>query len=419
MDRPSRVRIADEPVGALVARLRAAFLDAPGTVATLLDAVHRVRPDVARAITTVVSTDRYAMHVFRIEVQHLQDPVLLWRVARSLVRCGMTRHAGGAGWIESVHTSRQQIIDRFTSPRAVAAMLRMLATWDPGWGAAAVRGVALSRIVERVRRARRDVADAVDLVRVLAALDHRDAATRLLDAVTAHDLREVAADSGLDTACRVIDLMEEFRPDEVPLRITALHDAVDRHVRHPAVLDERRHWLQVGRVCALLATLSPMPPVDDPRVPPNIVHAAEVAWAAVGLGRPEWGDGALARARKRLLERPPERVIEQACVLLATAPGWAPDLRVGAASWDVSTAPFWLLRSLYRMSGVDGEISEVLRAAEPTVRRRISEDVVRGDWDASQLRRALTAPAPSVHEAIKAIHGARRSGSLERPGRSD
>ncbi|MFJ1617625.1 hypothetical protein [Streptomyces sp. NPDC088249] len=391
--RRSHVTIGGRAADVLMARLRRALLGDPTCAPAMLRAVHEVRPQLAKELLADVSADQHANFVFRGEIQQIQNPVAQSTAARDLVTVGVTRESGRS-WIEPVYNARIQGLHRFSNPRAVTALLRMISAWDAGWGSAAAREVNIARINNRLAFAAiTDMADAVELARTMAALDNAAGAKQLLDALLDLDITRLAERLDVASLCALVDVLGEMVPDAVPRLSRGLAAALQSLVGHLVVSDERVRWLQVGRACRILDQVgAPPTSVGEPRTAPNAAYAPVVAWAATGLKQPGWGADALGRAASRLTSRQsvPD-VTDRACLLSATGKGCAPELRESHTDWDVGKAPFWLLRILYAEEATDPYLTPILSACESTIRERASGDTNRSNWDAGRLRLMLNA----------------------------
>lgn len=403
---PSRLNIGGHSADALLARLRNAMLDGPTVAPLMLRAIHDVRPQLASDLLADVSDDQYAIFVFRGELQQLQDPTARSRSVRSLIRVGVTQSSARSAWIAQALDAWIQGLAHMTGPRPVTATLRMFSTWESGLGRASARAVNISRIKDRLRYgALTDIGNAIDLARTLAALDSTDAAKQVLEQFLDADLAWIGDHLEVDLLCKAVDICRELLPDRVPYLVPALATAVKSLVERSVVFDERTSWLKVGWACRTIRqTGSALLEIGEPRIPPNIVYAPTVGWAATGIGQPGWGQNALGRAaahmgaQSRILD-----VTDQACVLSATGHGWAPDLRTEPNTWQIATAPFWLLRILYAEEAADPYLKHVLAASESVIAERTNRDTARPDWDAFQLRQLLSARTAIQLQASSAI----------------
>jgi hypothetical protein len=390
----TRATIAGRPGNVLLARLRHALLDGPTVAPTMLRAIYEVRPQMATDLLTEIEGDRHAIYVFRGEIQQVQDPMAQSAAARNIVRAGGTLSSTHHVWINPLYGVRVQSLPYFTGPRSVTALLRMMAAWDADWGATAARAVNVSSVRSRLRHgALTDVTDATWLVRTLGALDNADAALQILEELLGLDVVRLGEHLDVSLLCALLDVSLDLKPDAVPRFSRALATAVRSLVERPVILDERAHWLLVGRACRLLHQAG-APPVraGRARVPPNAVYAPAVAWAATGLNQPGWETGAVKRATVRLAASPPAPdVTDRACALSVTGLGVAPELRAAQAGWDVATAPFWLLRLLYLQEATDPWLVPILAQCAPVISQRVNRPTVRSDWDASRLRFRLEA----------------------------
>ena len=370
---PSRLVIGGRSADALLARLRNAMLDEPTTAPLLLRAIHEVRPQLASDLLAEITDDQHAVFVFRGGIQQLQNPIALSAAVRNLIRVGVVRGSAQSAWINQVFELWLQVLPYLPGSRPVTATLRMLSAWDEGLGAAAAQAVRVGRIRDKLRSGGPiDITGAVKLALALAALNNTTAARQVLELLL--DIDIVWTGRHLDVAllCATVDICRELMPDAVPRLARTLFVAVKSLVEQSVVLDERANWIQVGRACRVLRHAGmPVTRIGEARVPPNIVYSPAVAWAATGISQPGWGrnergEDALERAAARLAARPymPE-VTDRACVLSATGHGWAPELRAGHDPWDVGTAPFWLLRTLYAEEATDPYLASVLAACPP------------------------------------------------------
>jgi hypothetical protein len=391
---PAHVTIGNHPANVLLARLRHAMLDGPTVAPAMLRAIHQIRPQMAAELLTMIMDDRHATYVFVGELQQLQDPMAQSAASRNLARIGVTPGSQYGNWIKPVFDARVQAMCYMSGPRSVQALLRMIATWDQGWGSTAAHAVGIARIQGRLRYGRpSDVSDAIELAGTLASLNSEGAAQEILEELLGPDVARIGEHLDVSSLCTAVDISRDLMPDAVPPFARALATAVQSLVGRPIALDERAQWQQVGRACRALRQVGASEiRVGEPRVDPNMVYASAVAWAATGLNQPGWGNDALGRAALWLAERPARNAADQACVLSATSGGWAPELRA-RSQWDVATAPFWLLRILFADETSDPYLAPVLAAAEPTIAERVNADRARANWDASQLRLLLSGRA--------------------------
>jgi hypothetical protein len=390
----THITIGNHPANVLLARLRHAMLDGPTVAPSVLRAIFDIRPDLAAELLTMIVDDRHAMYVFRGEIQQLQEPVAKSAAARNLARVGVMPGSELGSWIQPVFDNSIQKVPHMTGPRSVLAMLRMIATWDQRWGLRGTHAVNTQRIRNRLRSGRlNDISDAIELASVLACLGNEEAAQEILQELLGLDIARIGEHLDVGVLCPAVDISWELNRDAVPPFARALATALQSLVVRPIVLDERAQWQQVGRACRILRQVGALEiRVGEPRVDPNMVYAPAVAWAATGLNQPGWGNDALGRAARWLAERPARNTADQACVLMATGRGWAPELRA-RSQWDIAAAPFWLLRILFAEEATDPYLTGILAAAVPAITERVNADLARADWDASRLRLVLSGRA--------------------------
>ncbi|PZS15419.1 MAG: hypothetical protein DLM60_17380 [Pseudonocardiales bacterium] len=386
--RQSRIQINGVPVDALVARVRNALFDEPSAAPAVLHAVETVAPGTAKELWNEAVQDGMAFHIFRNEIKQLQDPIAQSIAARHLVEVGVVPGADTANWVETVNHTRLQVISRAASPRTIDAVVRMLATWDVGWGVAAARRITLGQVARRLRHGLvNDFQPTVGLLRTLGALGLRTEVEELIDPLIQTGFDRICRYVSLHTACELLDLLAEFRPIDAAQACTALTDAVDAQIRLPVVLDVRDHWLQIGRACrALHRNRHVMRPVSDPQIRSNTAHAPVLAWAATGVAQPGWGGDVLDQCELDLNSVTRSGATDQVCVLAATSSGWAPSIRTDGRAWHVESAPLWLLRVLYDDAAHDRIVASALAAIEPVIRARLDSPKFRADWDAKKLR---------------------------------
>lgn len=390
----THITIGNHPANVLLARLRHAMLDGPTVAPLMLRAIHDVRPDLAAELLTMIVDDRHAMSVFWGEIVQLQELGAKSAAARNLARVGVTPGSKLGGWIEPVFDISIQVMPHITGPRSALAMLRMIATWDQRWGLRGTHAVNTPRIRNRLRSGRlNDISDAIELASVLACLGNEAAAQEILQELLGLDIARVGEHLDVGVLCKAVDISGALNRDAVPPFARALATALQSLVVRPIILDERAQWQQVGRASRILRQVGALQiRVAEPRVHPNMVYAPAVAWAATGLNQPGWGNDALGRAARWLAERPARNTADQACVLMATGRGWAPELRA-RSQWDIAVAPFWLLRVLFAEEATDPYLTGILATAVPAITERVNADLARADWDASRLRLVLSGRA--------------------------
>ncbi|WP_280492986.1 hypothetical protein [Nocardia asiatica] len=404
----SHVRLGTDNISSLAAWTRKAMLQDARTAAGVIRAIDAAKSGSGREVLDELPRDIHAGYIFRGELQQIQDPISQSRAARALVRAGMTRGAANSSWIESVYTARIQTVNYYASPRALTALLSMLSAWDSRWAATATKQINAGRIAARIRDGRiLDLIPTIHLIRTLCALDERQTALGILEQFARKDFTPIAERLGLEALCQLVDVAEDLDPGIVPRVLRALRHAVDTAICRPVVLDERKVWRGIGRAQAALRRLSKLPtPVSEPRLRPNSAHAPEVAWAAVALdAAPPWGDNALNRMRAHLQRPWVLDAAAQGGLLLATARGWAPELRPEGKTWSVDSAPLWMLRLLYQEAASDPYLAVILRGAEPAIQDRLSSATTRADWDAHRLRLVLSTDMPtrSVAEVARKL----------------
>jgi len=361
-----------------------------------------VRPGLAADLLAEVTQDRYTMYVFRGEIQQHQDIVGQSGAARELVRCGMTLGSPGAGWIDSVFKTRIPLVERVAGPRGAAALVRMLSAWNEEWGASAGRRLAVPRIGRRVRHAfASDLQPAVDLVGVLTAIGLPEQALRLCGDLLSAGAADVVEKLPLRDGSRLLDVLGFLDSPLTPRVARALREALDTRIRQPVWWDAKAQLVDVGRAARAVGALSvPVVPPGEPPVPPNVVHAAVLVWAATGLGRPGWGNDALDRAGQRLAQG--DLVLDdtdRACLLAAAGPDSGVSLPADATDWSVGRAPLWLLRHLYVRAADTAVLAPVLEREGPALLERVRRPAARADWDAYRLRLALEARGVTVPTA--------------------
>ncbi|EWM12649.1 hypothetical protein [Kutzneria sp. 744] len=384
-------------------RTRRAMLTGATMAAELIQAVETVRPGAGADVLAELADDDHAMYVFTSDLQQMQNPVAQSQAARTLVRSGVTSTTANAQWITSAYDARIQTVKYFASPRATTALLKMISAWDPQWGANAAREVSVGRVGSRIAFGRADdLASSVDLIRTLSALSYSDKAQRLLEALINTGLEWVVARLDLNTLCQLVEVARILDTEIAYQLLYAVRDRVEADVRTPIIANEGKVWRRVARGQSLLRDLgaTPAPPID-PVIRPNAAYSPAVAWAAVSLGADAvWGDNALARARTETTGRLFPTAVDQACLLLATAEGWAPELRRVGRTWSVDGAPLWLLRLLYARAGQDAYVAAVLRGQDSLIEERIHKPTADSDWDAVQLRLILDVTAPATRRQL-------------------
>jgi hypothetical protein len=394
--KPSRFHIRDHNLDTLAALVRFAMLNEALTASRIVRSIHKVKPELPQALFDELFEDEHLMYVFNGHLTFLQDPVDQEFAAHNLAQAGVTRGTRNSKWIGAIYNARVQTIGMFASPRRVAAIVHMAEMWDAQWGASCVNNIDLGRVGRRIRLGKvTDLAPTVGLLRTLCALDRIAAAERILDDLLTIDLADVAKSASLTTLCQLADVVNRLKPEAAPRMLRILRDKTDWTVRRSVVVDERRFWQEVGRALWMLRHTPAgrvfADPVAEPQIHPNAAHSPVVAWVAAQVDQPAWGDDALGRVGARLSRQPGSfSPIEQAYVLLATADGWAPELRTANSPAGLAELPFWLLRLLYQQATNDSEVRKLLIAAEPAIRERVDQGTARPDWDAFHIRLTLS-----------------------------
>jgi Mrp family chromosome partitioning ATPase len=392
--RRSQIHIGADAISLLAAWTRKAMLQDAGAAGAVISAIETAKPGSSSDTLAELAEDKHAGYVFHGDLQQMQDPVGQSRVARALVRAGVTRGTAHSSWIDLVYNARIQTVGKVTSPRATASLLHMLSAWDPQWGTAAAKEVNTARIGRRVEAGRVvDLSPTIGLVRTLCALDQVPKARALAQRLASLDLTSVAEYLELDALCQLLDIMQELDPDAVPSIQHGIRNVMIAAIRRPVMLEEWKMWRQVARAQTTLRRVGSLPTVtSEPAIRPNSAYAPAVAWAAVALdAEPAWGDNALDRMRAQLQRRWFSDAADQAYLLMATSRDWAPELRAEDTSWNVGEAPLWMIRLLYQEAPTDPYLAAVLRTAEPVIRTRLSRATARSDWDANRLRVILNA----------------------------
>ncbi|WP_431956942.1 hypothetical protein [Nocardia lijiangensis] len=393
---PSRLRIGDRRIDALAALVRTAILHDSVTASYVVRSIHETNPELSTEVFGELAEDSHLMYVLDGDLVNLQDPVHQATAAYNFAQAGLSRGTRQAKWITATYRSRVQTIRMFASPRRADALVCMLEIWDPRWGSAGIDQMNIGLIGRRVRHGRvTDLGPTVGLIRTLCALDRTAAADQLLDDLLTSDVADIAETATLTTMCQLTDILQRLRPEAVPRTLRILRDTVDRTVQRSVLLDERRFWQHIGRA---LWTLRHTPggrvsrdPISEPRIRPNIAHSTVLAWVATEMDQTGWGDGVRERADSNLRHRGFSHPVDQAHVLLATAHGWAPELRSAVSGTGLERLPFWLLRLLYLQANDDPEVRRLLTACEQPIRAAVFRDTARPNWDASRIRLALSA----------------------------
>ncbi|KQX53264.1 MULTISPECIES: hypothetical protein [unclassified Streptomyces] len=272
-------------------KVRQAVYNDPVEAARLLTAVERATAGAGVELMRDLQGESGAWNAFTSEVAHIQHPTQQYQVVRQLVALGLRSGGRHSKWVDNLGKRHEATVRQVTSPAALADVLRLALIWDAEWAGRLAAGVPGQRLARRLGYARvRDLMHLPSLLSLLVRAEAEEPVRLLLDELEelppeslVKRLNPFSVDMLLDVALRV-------RPEFAHRLAPAVAEAVDAQIRREMVLDEAKHWNEIGWMANSLHAMN-QGGLLSPQIPkrsPNPSYPYATAWGAMWLPRQKW-----------------------------------------------------------------------------------------------------------------------------------
>jgi hypothetical protein len=286
--------------------LRAA--KSPTELTDLLTICRRLSPQIGEQLLTDLRNTSWAWQVFRVNLQWEQLPLEQCRVGVQLARLGVTASGDNAAWMrgELLDKRWMKVAPLISSPHLVSSLLRLLHIWATPWARELAANLDVERLIRRLQKVGPgDLPYLPALINVFSLAKDRETTTRIIDVVGNADQQLLAHRLGLRGGCELLDQLSREAPGMISNFAPAFAAELGAALQRRIVVDQAEYWRELGWAASALRRrgLENLIPDEGPILPPNHAYAAEVAWAATWLGRPELLDEPLERAINHFASR--------------------------------------------------------------------------------------------------------------------
>ncbi|MER6231137.1 MULTISPECIES: P-loop NTPase family protein [Streptomyces] len=385
-------------------KVRQAVFNDPVEAARLLTAVERVSVGTGAALMRDLQGDWRAWNTFTSEVAHIQHPTQQYQVVRQLVALGLRPGGVHSKWVDNLRNRHHATVTQVTSPAALSDVLRMACIWDADWACQLAADIPGQRLARRLGYARvRDLTHTPSLLSllVMAKADETvrvlfDELERLRPALLVKSLDAHSVDVLLDVALRV-------RPDFAHRLVPAAAEAIDGQMRRDVVLDEAKHWNEIGWTARSLQIMGKTQLLSR-RVPnrmPNLFCPDATVWGVMWLPRQNWTQEILGNVVHHIV-KPSVSGAHSVFVAFAYASsqGRTTELRAPDGSWpSLDGCSARALVALQLMAGRDPALRTALLTQQSTLVAQLDRPTSRAGAFASSARAWF---APHHHSARQA-----------------
>ncbi|MGW2281970.1 hypothetical protein [Streptomyces sp. NPDC001770] len=323
--------------GLLRDKVRQAVYNDPVEAARLLTAVERVSTGAGAGLMRDLQGEAGAWNAFTSELAHIQHPTQQYQVVRQLVALGLRPGGVYSKWVDKLRTRHQVTVMQVTSPAALSDVLRMALIWDMDWACRLAADIPVQRLVRRLDYARvKDLMHTPSLLSLLVTAEADEAVhctfdtlERLQPASLVKRLNPHSIDVLLDVALRV-------RPDFAHRLVPAVAEAISRQMQREVVLDEAKHWNEIGWMARSLHMMNKAELLSRqaPKRRPNLSYRHAAAWGAMWFPHQEWAQEILGDVADHII-RPSISGSHSvfAAFAYASAEGRTSELRAPDGSW--------------------------------------------------------------------------------------
>ncbi|MGW4701759.1 hypothetical protein [Streptomyces sp. NPDC004285] len=378
-------------------KVRQAVYNDPVEAARLLTAVERVSAGAGAELMRDLQGEAGAWNAFTSELAHIQHPTQQYQVLRQLVALGLRSGGVYSHWVEKLRYRHQATVVQVTSPAALADVLRLALIWDADWACRLAADVPGHRLARRLGYGRvKDLMYLPSLLSLLVRAGAEEPVRLLLDelehlspASLVKRLNPFSVDVLLDVTLRV-------RPEFAHRLAPAVAEAVDAQIRREVVLDEAKHWNEIGWMANSLHLMNQggLLSRQVPKRSPNPSYPYATAWGAMWLPRQDWTREILDSVSGHLV-KPTVSGSHPVFVAFAyaSAEGRTGELRLPDGSWpELGGCSARALATLQRMSDDDSVLRSVLLTQQADLVAQLDRPVAQADGYVKAAR-AWFAPA--------------------------
>ncbi|MER6095358.1 hypothetical protein ABT154_05760 [Streptomyces sp. NPDC001728] len=350
-------------------KVRQAVYNDPAEAARLLTAVERTSEGAGVALMRDLQGEGGAWNAFTSEVAHIQHPSQQYQIVRQLVALGLRSGGIHSKWVDNLRKRHEATVRQVTSPAALADVLRLALIWDAEWACRLAAAVPGQRLARRLGFARvRDLTHLPSLLSLLVRAEAEEPVRLLLD-----ELEELPPESLVKrlnpfSVDVLLDVTLRVRPDFAHRLAPAVAEAVDGQIRRDVVLDEAKHWNEIGWMANSLHTMNKAG-LLSPQIPkrsPNPSYPYATAWGAMWLPRQNWTRETLGGVAEHIVN---PAVSGSHAVFVAyayaSAEGRTDELRSPDGSWPgLGRCSARAVAALQRMSEHDPALRTALLAQQ-------------------------------------------------------
>jgi hypothetical protein len=370
----------------------------PAELTELLTACHRLSPELGQRLFREVRETGWAWRLFSTNLQWEQLAVEQCRVGMHLAALGFTPSGDNAAWMRSKLLDERwmKVAPMITSPLVASSLLKLLYVWRPTWAMEFSRSLDVDRLLRRLRKLGAfDARYLPALINLFALVRDEASVARLLDLVGEADQRLLVARVGLRSGAKLLYQLAGKAPGLVDGFASAFADEFDATLRRRIVLNQAEYWRELGWAAAALhrGDRANLISDADPAVAPNAAFAAEVAWAATWMRRPDLLDDFLDRSIDRITSQSGtgDHANRIGMVMIAAAR----ENKVGSILNDeanasqIATAGLGLLTLAFETAPEHQGLADLLKKLRPTIQKRLQEPSVAADPFRAQLTSLL------------------------------
>ncbi|MER8038892.1 AAA family ATPase [Streptomyces hydrogenans] len=376
-------------------KARQAVYSHPADAARLLTAVERVSAGVGVALMRDLQSERGAWNAFTSELAHIQHPTQQYEVVRQLVALGLRPGGVHSNWVDKLRDRHQATVLQVTSPAALCDVLRLALIWDVGWAARLAADVPGQRLARRLAYGRvKDLMHLPSLLSLLVRADAYEPVRLLLDELERLPAASLVKRLNAFSVDVLLDVVIRVRPDYARRLAPAVAGAVDTQIRREVVLDEAKHWNEIGWMAHSLHLIK-QDGLLSRRVPkrsPNPAYPHATAWGAMWLPRQDWTRDILGGVADRVV-RPTVSGGQEVFVAYAyaSAEGRTAELRSPDGSWPrLGRCSARKIAALQRMAERDPALRSALVSQRVQLMAELDKPVSQVDAYAKSAREWFT-----------------------------
>ncbi|MFF5722296.1 hypothetical protein [[Kitasatospora] papulosa] len=385
-------------------KVRQAVFNDPVEAARLLTAVERVSAGTGAALMRDLQREWRAWNTFTSEVAHIQHPTQQYQVVRQLVALGLRSGGVHSKWVDNLRNRHHATVTQVTSPAALADVLRMAFIWDADWACRLAADIPGHRLARRLGYARvRDLTHTPSLLSLLVTAKADETVRVLFDEL--ERLRPASLVKSLDahSVDVLLDVALRVRPDFAHRLVPAVAEAIDGQMRRDVVLDESKHWNEIGWTARSLQMMAKAQLLSR-RVPnrmPNPSCPDATVWGVMWLPSQNWTQEVLGNVAHHIV-KPSVSGAHSVFVAFAYASsqGRTTELRAPDGSWPgLDGCSARALVALQLMAGRDPALRTALLTQQSVLVAQLDRPTSRADTFANSARAWFASHHHSARQA--------------------